>query len=329
MKLPLFTPTRRTLLHTTLATALASLAPRSFAALFGQPRALQGPMIGAPGPSHFTVWVRASAACEVQLEYSPTPDFTQVLLGGKQTASECTDHCVALRAEGLSPGTRYWYRLRYAGQLDPYQPLPFATRTAPAGPAAFRVAFGSCARIQFDPDQRIFDVVNRLEPDLFFWLGGNIYADSDQPQAMADLYRRGRNVRSLEPLLCSVPQLAIWDDHDFAYNDSDAGNPIKAESLALFRHYWANPAFGEDGAPGVYFRQHYGGVDFFFLDGRYHRDPSHAPAGPGKTMLGARQNAWLKRALKDSGAPFKVLVSAPTPAFALLPASGSTDQYPP
>jgi alkaline phosphatase D len=50
-------------------------------------------------------------------------------------------------------------------------------------------------------------------------------------------------------------------------------------------------------------------VDFFFLDGRYYRDPNEAPDIPGKTHLGAAQLAWLKQGLKESGAVFKVLIS--------------------
>ena len=61
--------------------------------------------------------------------------------------------------------------------------------------------------------------------------------------------------------------------------------------------------------PGVFFRYEYGGVDFFVLDGRYHRDPNGSPDGPGKTMLGAAQLAWLEAGLRASRAPFKLLVS--------------------
>src|SRR3546814_8410267 len=58
------------------------------------------------------------------------------------TATAIDEGCVVLRAENLQPDTDYWYRLRYAGEHDRYQPLPYRTRTAPAGPAQFRVAFG-------------------------------------------------------------------------------------------------------------------------------------------------------------------------------------------
>jgi alkaline phosphatase D len=304
-----WTLARRTLLHSALSSAFLPTSSSAFAEMLGYPRSLEGPMIGAPGPTFFTVWVRASGGFPVQLEYSESRTFSSFTTSRPVSATAETDFCVVLRAEGLKPATRYYYRLRFAGELDRHQPLPFQTKTAPAGPANFRVAFGSCCRLQLDRDQRIFDTVRALEPDLFLWLGDNIYADSDQPSALADLYRRQRATPSLEPLLRSTPQLAIWDDHDFGYNDSDRLSPFKAQSLNLFKSYWANPSYGQSQQPGVYFTQAYGGVDFFFLDGRYYRDPADAPDLPGKTMLGTAQKSWLKTVLKASRAPFKILVS--------------------
>ena len=298
---------RSFLMGATGITALLALVPRSWAEVLGYPRALQGPMIGSPGPNHFTVWVRASGAFEVALEYSTDRDFREVFQGPSVLARAEDDCCVVLRAEGLQPDTPYWYRLKYAGEGDRNQFLPHPTRTAPQGAADFRIAFGSCCRIQFDPDQRIWNAVRALQPDMFLWLGDNIYADSDQRAALVDLYGRGRVVERLEPFLRSTPQLATWDDHDFGYNDSDGRNPFKAQSLDVFRNFWANPDYGEKDNPGVYFKQHYGGVDFFVLDGRYHRDPTDKIDNADKTMLGAAQKAWLKRELKASTTPFKVL----------------------
>lgn len=301
-------PARRTLIKGGMATSLLALAPRSWAQL-GYPRSIEGPMVGASGPNHFTIWVRASGAFPVQLEFSTDREFANLRASGPAMPHPGSDYCVTLRAENLRPDTRYFYRLRFAGALDRHQPLPFHTRTAPQGPADFRVAFGSCCRIQLDREQPIFDVVRALEPDMFLWLGDNIYADSDQPSALADLYRRQRVVERLEPLLRTTPQLAIWDDHDFGFNDSDGTSPIKRQALDLFKSYWANPSYGQDSAPGVYFKHSHGGVDFFFLDGRFHRDPSSTPDTPSKTMLGASQKAWLKAELAKSRAPFKILVS--------------------
>ncbi len=300
---------RRAFLAGSAFSAFMAAAPRVLAQAVGYPRSLQGPMIGDPGPNHFTVWVRTSGAFPVTLEYSTDQDFETVIQGPTVAARAENDFCVVLKAEGVQPDTEYWYRLRFNGALDRHQALPHRTRTAPAGAADFRVAFGSCCRIQYDADQPIWNAVSALDPDMFFWLGDNIYADTDQPAAMADLYGRGRLVERLVPLLRSKPQLAIWDDHDFGQNGADGRSLSKAASLAVFKNFWANPSYGEADNPGVYFTKSYGGVDFFFLDGRYHRDPIDTPDTPRKTMLGARQKAWLKRALAASTAPFKVLVA--------------------
>lgn len=233
---------RRSFLAATGLSGLFLALPKAIAGVLGYPRALQGPMLGAPGPNHLAVWVRASGAFEVLLEVATDRDFKHVVQTTSAVASPEHDCCLTLRADGLQPGTGYWYRLRYDGQPDRFQFLPHRARTAPAGNGAFAVAFGSCCRIQYDPEQRIWNTVRALEPDMFLWLGDNIYADSDQPAALADLYGRGRVVPSLEPLLRSVPQLATWDDHDFGYNDSDGRSPFKADALRIFKRFWANPS---------------------------------------------------------------------------------------
>lgn len=302
-------PKRRTLLRTGIASMLVSLFPKSLAAALGYPRSIAGPMVGATGPDYFTVWVRASAAVPVVLEYSADRSFGNARRSEPVTPRAENEFCVVLRAAGLLPGQDYFYRLRFGDTLDRHQPLPFRTRAAPSGPASFRVGFGSCTRVQLDREQPIFDVVRQLEPDMFLWLGDNIYGDSDESQALSELYTRQRLVERLEPLLRTTPQLAIWDDHDFGYNNSDGTSPFKADALRLFRSYWANPAYGDGTTPGIWFKHGYGGVDFFFLDGRYHRDPSEAPDTQAKTMLGPVQKQWLKRELRASRAPFKILVS--------------------
>lgn len=295
---------RRRLIGASLA-----LSPLSaWAASFGYPRLLQGPMVGDVGPTHITVW-DASGPYSLAVEYSESREFDAPKTSAAVVTSEADDLCAVVRVDGLKPGTHYWYRVLVDGIADRYQSVPYETRTAPAGPADFRVAFGSCARIVRDAEQRIFDVVSREAPDLFLWLGDNVYADAESALAIADEMRRQRDVPRARAVARSIPQLAIWDDHDFGYNNSDGTSPIKTQSLTVFRRYWANPAYGLPAVPGVFFEYNYGGVDFFMLDGRYHRSPNSSPDGPDKTMLGAGQLEWLQRRLLASRAPFKVLVS--------------------
>ena len=298
---------RRTLLAGTGA-ALGIWPFAGLAGSLGYPRLMQGPMIGASGAAHFTVWARASGALPVQVEYSPDRAFGNPKTTAVVRALPDNDFIVVIRVEGLQPDTPYYYRVLVDGIVDRYQPTPYMTKTAPKGPADFRVAFGSCARFVWDRHQPVFDGVVSQSPDLFFWLGDNVYADTEAPEMIADELRRQRIVERMQPLIRSVPQLAIWDDHDFGYNNSDGSSPGKLQALAVFKRYWANPAFGLPGTPGVFFEHSHGGVDFFFLDGRYYRTPNSAPDGSTKAFLGAAQTEWLKQRLLASRAPFKVLV---------------------
>jgi alkaline phosphatase D len=304
--------------------AMARLAVAAFAVLVAVapaqepqslPRVLQGPMLGEVRPDGFTVWARVSGALPVSLEVTADAANAVAQRVGPIAASKAEDYVVKLRVSGLQPGSSYVYRVLVDGQPDPYlqhggNPGTFAARTAPANErGAFRVAFGSCAKRSVDPVQTLWVAVQARKPDLFLWLGDNIYGDSLDADILAEEYRSQRMVPSLQPLLRSVPQLATWDDHDFGINDGDSRHPQKQQALAVFSRYWANPAAGVAAVPGTFFRFVYGGIDFFFLDDRYYRSPNAAPDDAGKTMLGRGQLAWLQAELQQSKSPFKVLVS--------------------
>jgi alkaline phosphatase D len=281
----------------------------------GYARLLHGPMLGAVTPETIAIWVRLSGPDEVQIEFAPVaaPDSAAPRRTPMQRARKEDDYTVVVTLRDLAPGTAYRYRAIVAGAPDMNQaPLGFfEARTAPAAgtPVRFSVAFGSCARVERHPVQPIWTAISARRPDLMLWLGDNIYADTLDPDILAECYQRQRAVPELQPLLRSTPQLAIWDDHDYGLNDSDRTHPGKRESLDVFRRFWANPNYGSPDAPGVFFSFHYGGVDFFMLDNRYQRDPAAAPDGAGKSALGAAQKAWLKEQLRASRAPFKVVAS--------------------
>lgn len=112
-------------------------------------------------------------------------------------------------------------------------------------------------------------------------------------------------------MTAQLPYVSIWDDHDFGINDS-YGTPAlnkpayKPQVLNIFKENFANPGYATNDAPGIWYTYQIGDVAFFLLDTRYYRQPStdHDPS-----MLGTVQKAWLKSALKDSNATFKVMVS--------------------
>ena len=249
----------------------------------------------------------------------------------------------------LQPGTRYRYRVLLDGKeahLPHSQSLPealtFSTEMLwqwrkpsfiPAQghtPPDFTVAFGSCAYVNdppydrslaptgkpygSDPDGKpgIFASIAAKKPDVMLWLGDTLYlreSDYGSPSGMAARWRFDRSVPQVQSLLRTGNHYAIWDDHDFGPNDSNASFIHKDESLRLFKRYWANGAGGLPETPGIFRNVSVNDVDFFLLDGRYYRDADSAQALPGKAMFGAAQVRWLKNALLASTSRFKVIVA--------------------
>jgi alkaline phosphatase D len=303
---------RRSMLAS-LGTAIAAVWSR---ASWGQSakgyfRLMQGPMVGAVSHDQLTFFLRTSSPLPVAIEIGRDPQLRDAKRTAIVTTDAEGDYIANVTASGLQPDTLYYYRPILDGGPDRYlgkrPPMQVRTAPLPGTKGKVRIAFGSCARIQAHPVQPIWTAIREWRPDLFLWLGDNVYHDTLEPPIMAEMYRWQRLVHNLQPLLQSVPQLAIWDDHDYALNDSDRTNPAKQAALEMFKRYWPNPAYGLSDVPGVFFDTSYGAVDLFMLDGRWYRNPVADADGPGKTLLGRAQLDWLKQRLKSSKAIFKLV----------------------
>ena len=280
----------------------------------GSPRLLLGPMLGPPTDKSITLWAMVSGPYQVVVEFADNPLLQNPQRTTPVKASAEESFIVRPVVSGLRANTEYWYRILmlYDARERPFerQELPLGRwRTAPRGAQQenFTIGYGSCANYRYDRIQKVWDAVAAHQPELFFNLGDNIYCDAFEPFVLDFEYQRQRGVATYQPVARNIPQLAIWDDHDFGLNDHDRTNPIKGVALEAFKRYWANPAYGLPSVPGVFFNYSYGAVDFLFTDGRYYRDPNSQPDGPEKTFLGKEQLAWLKDTLKESRGVFKVL----------------------
>ena len=255
------------------------------------------------------------------------------------------DFTAHLTLTGLQPGTRYRYRVLLDGKearlphaQSPAEMPSFSTEMLwqwrkhsfiPAQghtPPDFTVAFGSCAYANQPPydrslaptgkayggDPGIFASIAAKKPDVMLWLGDTLYlreADYSSPSGMASRWRFDRAQPPLQSLLRTGNHYAIWDDHDFGPNDSNASFIYKDASLRLFKRYWANGAGGLPETPGIFRNVSLNDVDFFLLDGRFYRDADAALALPGKSLFGTAQLRWLKNALLASTSRFKVIVA--------------------
>lgn len=113
-------------------------------------------------------------------------------------------------------------------------------------------------------------------------------------------------------MLRNVPSYSMWDDHDYGPNNSDGTAKGKEKSLQGWKQFWANPVAGTPETPGAFYKFSWGEVEFFMVDGRYHRSPDKVPDDEQKRMLGDAQFAWLLDGLKSSTAKFKVIASGST-----------------
>lgn len=106
-------------------------------------------------------------------------------------------------------------------------------------PAPRRIAFGSCAHQ--DKPQPVWDAILAARPDLFIFLGDNIYADTRDVDALRAQYAKLGAQPGFKKLREAVPILAIWDDHDFGENDSGCDYPLKDASRKAFLDFWGEP----------------------------------------------------------------------------------------
>lgn len=187
--------------------------------------------------------------------------------------------------------------------------LLLATSAMASDPPA-RIALGSCAD-QKEP-QPIWAGIRASNPDLFLFLGDNVYADTHSPDAMRAAYESLDAIEGYRRLKAEVPIEATWDDHDYGLNDGGADYSMKATSAEIFLDFFGEPAdSARRASEGIYAVREYGEagqrLQVILLDTRYFRSPwtkssmfgrRYKPdPDPALTMLGEAQWAWLEAQL--------------------------------
>jgi alkaline phosphatase D len=185
--------------------------------------------------------------------------------------------------------------------------------------AETKIAFGSCGHE--DHALPIFDVVVNHNPDLFIFLGDNIYGDTKDMEVLKAKYNKLEAKPTFQNLKQNVDIIATWDDHDYGWNDTGKYYPFKEESKEIFLDFFDEPQSSERrNHEGIYtsymheidgnklqiilvdnrtFRndlQRYNGE--FNEDNRYFYNLDYAPhTNPDSTFLGETQWQWLESEL--------------------------------
>jgi alkaline phosphatase D len=188
-----------------------------------------------------------------------------------------------------------------------------------------RIAFGSCASEQMA--QPIWEHVVGARPDVFLFIGDNIYGDTEDMDVLRAKYAKLGAQPGYQKLLASCPILATWDDHDYGVNDGGIEYPKKRESQQVFLDFFGVPKDSpRRSREGVYHAERFGPegkrLQVILLDTRYHRSPlvrrpqgelGSRPYKPNEdtttTILGEAQWKWLEEQLRVP-ADVRVLASS-------------------
>ncbi|MFY7819055.1 MAG: alkaline phosphatase D family protein [Akkermansiaceae bacterium] len=176
-------------------------------------------------------------------------------------------------------------------------------------PALSRIVFGSCCH-ESKPAP-IFQSILAYKPQLFIWMGDNIYGDSPNTAVLREKYQLQQFRPSYRQLCDLCPVIGTWDDHDFGANDAGKNYPNRVESQQAFLDFLREPANSKRRTQeGVYTHHLYGPSDqqvrIILLDTRYFRDD----IGTNGDILGPTQWTWLEKTLKASKAEINVLISS-------------------
>lgn len=182
-----------------------------------------------------------------------------------------------------------------------------------------KIAFGSCA--SENNALPVFDVVVKHQPDLFIFLGDNIYGDTGDMKVLKAKYNKLAAKATFQNLKKNVDIIATWDDHDYGWNDLGRHHPGKVQSKEVFLDFFNEPKNSERRKhKGVYTSYMYETngkkLQVILLDTRTFRDDLRKYAGEldndkrytyhlsyspyqmaDSTFLGDEQWKWLKEEL--------------------------------
>ncbi len=179
------------------------------------------------------------------------------------------------------------------------------------------IAFGSCNKQ--DLPQVIWPAIIQNNPQVWVWLGDNIYGDTYDMTVMQQKYNMVLNEPGYQQLKEKAAVIATWDDHDYGRNDAGKEYTMREESKQLFWDFVGEPANSmRRQQPGVYSSETYGPTDrqvkVIMLDTRYNRDELQRVNNvyqPNLTgdVLGEEQWQWLENELRNSEAQVHIIGS--------------------
>jgi alkaline phosphatase D len=309
-----------------------------------------------PLPDRVLLWTRVRGGGDVRWSVARDPRLTEVVVSGTaQAAGE--PWTVTVDADGLDPGTTYWYRFETSTERSTVG----RTRTLPGEHAdRLRIGLTCCARYS----QSTFAVYRALaaaDVDLVVHLGDYVYEDAkagvagrepdpDHDAVTLDDYRcrhiQHRRDADLQQLHAMHPMVVLWDDHDLADNAWSGGAKSHDERR---QGPWADRVDAALRAHQAFAPKRLADPDDLRSAWRCFdagsllrlvctetrvagRDrqaglEGAAPAGdPGRSLLGGAQRSWLHPLVADTTPTWLVLASGTVVSELDIPAPDELDR---
>ncbi len=301
--------------HQILFILLLLCAPFTQAQKLEKSSLIGDPIVGSVTQNSAKVWIAYKGKGDNIVNLIDTFDntvFQPTTL--EKIGNSKEDTAMVMTFTGLKPNHTYRTQIDQTNIL-PHHKATFTTQTD-NDVRNMNFLFGSCALLNTDISRiffpgyssSIFWYMKRHRSDFMVWLGDNLYYLGKQATSYDRMFDRNLRIRRnfiyLQEFLATQPHYAIWDDHDYGWNDADKKFPLKDTALTIFKGFWPNTYYPSDTFKGNFFTFRYYDAEFFMTDNRYYRD------GPGDTMgdyFGKAQVAWLKTKLKESNATFKFI----------------------
>ncbi|GAB2224792.1 hypothetical protein Droror1_Dr00005569 [Drosera rotundifolia] len=208
-----------------------------------------------------------------------------------------------------------------------------STAVIPEEAPISRIAFGSCSN-QSAP-QPTWNAIIDFSPELFIWMGDNIYGDNKRPfrlfgrertigpwknvprfyptseDEMSSKYQKAKNNPGYSRLRNISKVIGTWDDHDYGLNDAGKEFSRKDTNQRLMLDFLDEPVDSpRRNQAGVYTSYTFGPegrqIKVIILDTRYHRDPLSSDG----TILGSSQWTWLEKEMHGPPTAITIIVSS-------------------
>jgi alkaline phosphatase D len=302
---------------------------------------------GCPRPTSVVLWTRVGRAGPVAWTIAEDESMRRVVRNGSAPAEERWANSVHVDVEGLRPGRPYWYRFTASGEASPIgrtrtAPAPTdrlsALRFAFASCAQYEQGFYAAYRHMADEE---LDAVLFVGDYIYeaSW-GRNLVRRHTGGRCTLlheyrERYAQYKSDPDLQAAHAAHPWILTWDDHevtddytaDIGPQDPDPARFLQ-QRAAAYQAYWEHMplsnAMRPDGSSmRLYDRYRFGDLaELTVIDDRQYRSHHACRAtltrgkplencaerlDPGRTMLGAAQEAWFADGMRRASARWNVL----------------------